>query len=179
MVRASRVLKRQLMVALALLRSVTRASTSLLKCRRAGFRQRDSTLNSISAIAPYLMRGSANSRAWGCSWHSSRLAMGFLSRESLVQRCGDGCSQDDPYGFGMLCRLIHQPAHPAGKSCIVRRSVTATCRHPPTAHRPRRGRVLPAVFVGRQSRPGRDAAAGSRPNWVDVSSKQTTGRWGS
>ena len=55
MVRASRVLKRQLMVALAVLRSVTRASTSLLRATspesRCFRQERDSTLNSISAIA--------------------------------------------------------------------------------------------------------------------------------
>ena len=54
MVRASRVLNRQLMVALAALRSVTRASTSLLRASspesRCFRQERDRTLNSISAV---------------------------------------------------------------------------------------------------------------------------------
>ena len=54
MVRASRVLNRQLMVALAALRSRTSAWTSLPSASSSGSRyfrqQRDSTLNSISAI---------------------------------------------------------------------------------------------------------------------------------
>ena len=54
MVRASWVLKRQLMVAWAVLRSVTRAWTSRPRASSSGSRylrqERDSTLNSISAI---------------------------------------------------------------------------------------------------------------------------------
>ena len=54
MVRASRVLNRQLMVALAALRSVTRAPTSLLRVSspesRCFRQERDRTLNSISAM---------------------------------------------------------------------------------------------------------------------------------
>ena len=72
MVRASWVLKRQLMVAWAVLRSVTRAWTSRPRASSSGSRclrqERDSTLNSISAI-PSTSSGqdSTNSRAWGCS----------------------------------------------------------------------------------------------------------------
>ena len=54
MVRASRVLNRQLMVALAALRSLTRASTSRRRASspesRCFSQERDRTLNSISAI---------------------------------------------------------------------------------------------------------------------------------
>ena len=93
---------------------------------------------------------------------------GFLSRESLVQRCpamGVQIVQDDPYHLGFRVGFIHQPTHPAGE--VLHRTPLRD-RHLSPARQGLTGQeqvadTLPPVFVvlpQRQSRPGRERRPG-------------------
>ena len=93
---------------------------------------------------------------------------GFLSWESLVQRCpamGVQIVQDDPYHLGFRVGFIHQPAHPAGE--VLHRAPLGHCHLPPARQRltgqEQVARALPPVFVvlpQRTSRPGRERRPG-------------------
>ena len=152
MVRASRVLNRQLMVALATLRSVTKAWTSRWRAASPGSRclrqERDSTLNSISAIPSASSgQGPANCRAWGCSgtpaaWQSAGPLA--LERSRTATPCG-GCS-DCPAPLAPLAPpgspgRLRPPASASGRRspawCAAGSLLLAA--NPPRAHRPGTG----------------------------------------
>ena len=142
MVRASRVLNRQWLVALATLRSVTKAWTSRWRASWSGSRcfkqERDSTLNSISAIPSASSgQGPANCRAWGCSGTPAFLQSagpwrwkGLVQRRravgvQIIQHHSHHSRHRDPrVGF------VHQPAHPVGEVLHGAPLGHATCRQP-------------------------------------------------
>ena len=169
MVRASRVLNRQLMVALAALRSLTRASTSLLRASspeepllQAGAGQ-DAELD-LRHVQPTPVLGRV------MKLQPPGNPPGFLSRESLVQRCpamGIQIVQDNPYHLGFRVGFIRQPAHPAGE--VLHRAPLRDRHLSPTrqglAGQEQVAGTLPPVFVvlpQRKSRPGRQSGPGLR-----------------
>ena len=121
MVRAFWVLNRQLMMDWAALRSRTRAWTSLPRVSWSGTRclrqERDSTLNSISAI-PSTSSGqdSTNCRAWACSGlQPFRNPPDLHRREGLVQRRRAVGVQVVQHHSHHRIGFIHQPTHPMGE----------------------------------------------------------------
>ena len=114
---AFRVLNCQLMVAPAALRSLTRAGTSRRSASSSGSRclrqERDSTLNSISAMFSQLP-------CLGVWWNSSRLATrpGLWRWKGLVQRrraVGVQVVQHHSHHRDIGIGFVHQLAHPVGE----------------------------------------------------------------
>ena len=114
-------------------------------------------------------------------------APGFLGGEGLVQgRHSGGCSGcPEPPGPPESPGRLHPPASAyAGRSpaWYVVRSLPPAAS-PPKAHRPETSAgTLPPVLVvlpRRSPRLGQQRGRVSASNWVEVSSKQTTGRCGS
>ena len=107
--------------------------------------------------------------------------------EGFVQRCravGVQVVQDhSDYGY-LGVRFIHQPAHLVGE---VLHGAPLRNRHVPPAGQGLTGQeqvagARPAVLVVLPPWSlwlGRQRGTGVTSNWVEVSSKQTTGRWGS
>ena len=175
-------LNRQLMMDWAALRSRTRAWTSLPRVSWSGIRclrqERDSTLNSISAI-PSTSSGqdSTNCRAWACSGTPavSAIRRASTAGEGLVQRrraVGVQVVQDHPYHWDLRIGFIHQPAHLMGE--ILHRAPLGHRHLPPAslaARRPETGCGCPPAGTRSPAAgcvpAGVASAPGSRPsNWA-------------
>ena len=113
---------------------------------------------------------------------------GLRCRERFVQRrhaVSVQVVQDDPDHLDLRIGLVHQPSHLLGK--VLHRAPLGHHHVPPAGLRltgqEQVACALPPVLVvlpQRKSRPGRQSGPASGPNnWVEVSSKQTTGRRGS
>ena len=193
MVRASWVLNLHWMVAWRALRSLTRAWTSRWSVSSSGSRcfkqERDSTLNSIPPC-------STNFRAWGVvELQPLRIRRASGAGNVSYRDAGRACSEPAPYPI----RGCPRPPAPRGSPGKLRPPANASdgrsppsCAagspphdaSPPAAHRPGTGCGRPPsgtrspAAAGIPGRGGRDGRV-SANNWVEVSSKQTTGRCGS
>ena len=154
--------------------SLPSASSSGSRCFR---QQRDSTLNSISAMFNQLASGCSGTPA------VSQSAGPPPPGKSRTATLGDGCS-----GCGRSSRrktgtwpgrAIHQPSQSNGEVLHAAPLGHSTCRHPARGSQAE-DRLCTSRRYSKSCKnrapKNWEAVEGLRHNWVEVSSKQTTGK---